>query len=124
MTIRRNTDGFHLYSFVFCYFLYIVFYDVTLLYFICSIVIRVRIKGDDDIFTSVATVHYIISILAMACESIQAYTVVSSTVHPSGGPEWIEDTSSFAGRWQQLTERKSLLHQNHDSFHHGRPTHT
>ena len=40
-----------LYSFVFivfCHFLYIVFYDVTLLYLICSIVLRVRIKDDDD----------------------------------------------------------------------------
>ena len=36
----------HLYSFIFCYFLYIVFYDVTRLYFICSIVLRVRNKGD------------------------------------------------------------------------------
>ena len=34
--------------FVFYYFLYIVFYDFTLLYLICSIVRRVRIKGDDD----------------------------------------------------------------------------
>ena len=36
-----------LYSFVFRYFLYIVFYDVILFY-VCSIVLRVRNKGDDD----------------------------------------------------------------------------
>ena len=36
------------YSFVFCYFLYIVFCDVTFLYLICSIVLRARIKDDDD----------------------------------------------------------------------------
>ena len=36
----------HLYSVI--SFIIIVFYDVTLLYLICSIVLRVRIKYDDD----------------------------------------------------------------------------
>ena len=35
----------HLYLVIF---LYIVLYDVTLLYLICSIVLRVRIEGDDE----------------------------------------------------------------------------
>ena len=37
-----------MYSLVFCFFLYLVFYYVTLLYLKCSIVLRVRIKDDDD----------------------------------------------------------------------------
>ena len=50
LNLRRiNMCYIYLNSFGFCHFLYIVFYDVTLCFnLICSIVLRVRNKGDDD----------------------------------------------------------------------------